>query len=212
MCNLYLTLTQVLVCAAVRVYVGHACLCMCGFFFFLLLLMHQVVIPWHFLPCTQQSFKPCGSPLLLVFSLPSSVSWVWQVCRVETNTDFYCGCLNREFQILHFRTLVRNPDVRKSVVKMKWHSCTALSQIAHHEVEQSHSLVIFPMQGLLRGLCWMYRSDSTTEALLPNGGLSHGVLAQRNKIYCFITTKQIFLHFKYSPHLGRITNKKSPII
>lgn len=177
-CVIYISLS-------LRLWSAQLCACMLAthvfvcVFFFLFLLMHQVVILWHFLPCTQQSFKPCGSPLLEVFSLPKSISWVWQVCRVDK--FLLCGYLDGEFQMLRFRTLVRNPDMRKSVIKMKWHSCTVLSQIVHHELEQSDSLLIFPMQGLVLATVWVlfliYRSDSTIEALLPKWGLSHGVLA-----------------------------------
>lgn len=110
-CVIYISLSRAQLCACVFFYV-------CVLFFFLL--MHRVVILWHFFPCTQQSFKPCGSPLLGVFSLPTCVSWVCQACPAETKTNLSGGCLDGDFQILPLKTLVQNPDVRKSVIKMKW--------------------------------------------------------------------------------------------
>lgn len=109
MCNLYLTLSS----AGVR-----SCAPVCWprmFLCFLFLLMHQLVVLWHLSPWAHQSWKPCGSLLVPGFSLLEPLVLL---------TGLSCGDRDKfspvgEFQVLRFKTLVWDPDMRKSVIKMK---------------------------------------------------------------------------------------------
>lgn len=169
-CVIYISLSRAQLCACVFFYV-------CVFFF---LLMHRDVILWHF-------FRALNSHLNHVEALcwecshsrrasPESVRLVLlrrrQTSPVDIWMETFRSCLSKHW--------CKIQTWGNRWLKWNGHSCTVLSQIVDHELERSDTLVILPVQGLVWATVWglflIYRSDSTIEALLPNGGLSHEVL------------------------------------
>lgn len=149
-------------------------------FFFLFLLMHQVVF-------SDISYRALNSHLNHVEALCWKCSHSWSP---SPEADRSVLLRLRQF----FPVDIWMESFRSCILKrwckihtwgnrwLKWNGILAvLSQIVHHELERSDRIMIFPMQGLLWATVWglfvIYCSDSAIEALLPNGGLSHGVLA-----------------------------------